>query len=55
MTQEEKLLARLASLDDGLSTIRFFKKNGELVMWFYVDTLKAEGEKRDKIEERKEV
>ncbi len=54
MTQEEKLILRIASLDDGLTTVRFFKKNGELVMWFVVDTLKPEGE-RGKIEERKEV
>ncbi len=54
MTQEEKLLARLTSLDDGFSTIRFYKKNGEIMFWV-VETQKVEGEKRDRIEERKEV
>ncbi len=54
MTQEEKLILRLASLDDGLTTVRFFKKNGELVFWIVEITQKPEGE-RGKIEERKEV
>lgn len=55
MTQEEKLILRIASLEDGLSTVRFFKKNGELVFWIVEITQKVEGEKCDKIEERKEL
>jgi hypothetical protein len=55
MTQEEKLLARLLSLEDGLSSITFYKKNGELIFWIVEFTHKPEGEKRDKIEERKEA
>lgn len=47
MTQEEKLILRLASLDDGLTTVRFFKKNGELVFWIVEVTQKPEGEKRE--------
>jgi len=49
MTQEEKLLLRIESLEDGLTTIRFYKKNGEIMFWV-VESLKVEGEKRDKIE-----
>jgi len=50
MTQEEKLLIRIKSLEDGLSTIRFYKKNGEIMFWVVESLSKAEGEKRDKIE-----
>lgn len=46
MTQIEKLIARINSLDDGLSTITFYKKNGEIMFWV-VDIKNVEGEKKD--------
>ena len=51
MEQIDKLVARINSLDDGLSTITFYRKGGEIIFWV-VDTKKAEG---DKIESRREV
>ncbi len=44
MTQEEKLLARIKSLEDGLTTIRIFKKDGQIFCWIVEPTQKVEGE-----------
>ena len=43
MTQEEKLLARIKSLEDGLTTIRIFKKDGQIFCWIVEPTQKIEG------------
>ncbi len=44
MSQEEKLLARIKSLEDGLTTIRIFKKDGQIFCWIVEPTQKIEGE-----------
>lgn len=44
MTQEEKLLARIKSLEDGLTTLRIFKKDGQIFCWIVEPTQKVEGE-----------
>lgn len=44
MTQEEKLLARIKSLDAGMTTLRIFKDSaGNVILWVVEDTRKAEG------------
>lgn len=42
MSQWEKLIARLKSLDDGFATVQIYLKNGEPFCWA-VDTKKVEG------------
>lgn len=59
MTQEEKLVARLKSLEDGVIPITICKKDGELYFWIVGIPHKIEGLKvypdGDKMEKGKEV
>jgi hypothetical protein len=51
MTQEEKLLARIRTLPEGVTTIQIGKnERGELMFWLVGETAKLEGQKKEAVE-----